>query len=307
MATIEDWPKKTFDFPGVTTVDSFAKALCISREEAAMRLLQYPYPEAVPAGMLREATAVLEDDQAEARDVTAAALVTPAEESAPAPSDLHAAVEALSSFMAGEPLTTRIASLEKSLAGQSRDQTLGALAGAALPKDLLSSSLLVRQAFGRVNDVIHAAAILAMLPELLLPDEEITSRPSLAAGVNPQEQHFDLETSHRVAEFKVALWTGADSGRKRATFADFARLSLDTSDRKKQLFVVGNAPIHFLEHSDSTVQWAMSKASRTLREQFELHHPDDSMSVADFRRTAGRHVEIHDLAEKLPELTGYTG
>lgn len=57
----EDWLKTTFDFPGVTTLDQFAQELSINRAEAAVQLLQYPFPAAVPSGMLEEAAAILGD------------------------------------------------------------------------------------------------------------------------------------------------------------------------------------------------------------------------------------------------------
>lgn len=59
MSMHEDWPKRTFDFPGVTTVEGFARNLGIPLEEGAIRLLQYPYPQAVPLGMMAEAERIL--------------------------------------------------------------------------------------------------------------------------------------------------------------------------------------------------------------------------------------------------------
>lgn len=59
MAMDEDWTKGTFDFPGVTTLEGFARTLLIPLDEAAVRLLRYPVPEAVPMGMIAEAERVL--------------------------------------------------------------------------------------------------------------------------------------------------------------------------------------------------------------------------------------------------------
>jgi hypothetical protein len=48
--------------------------------------------------------------------------------------------------------------------------------------DTLNAALAVRDAFGRVSDVIHAAVIPLALPRILEPDEPLTvRRPSLLA------------------------------------------------------------------------------------------------------------------------------
>lgn len=65
-----------------------------------------------------------------------------------------------------------------------------------------------------MSDLIHAAAIVVLLPRLLGEGEVVTNRPSLAAGNDPARP-FDLETNLRVAEFKLSQWAGADAMTKR--------------------------------------------------------------------------------------------
>ena len=50
---------------------------------------------------------------------------------------------------------------------------------------LLDAALDVRARLGRINDLIHAAAIVLMLPHILEPGERLVRRPSLAAGNDP--------------------------------------------------------------------------------------------------------------------------
>ena len=148
------------------------------------------------------------------------------------------AVDALFDFMHQSSLTGRIAQLEHELVGAT-DTDVAQLAGThAISDDMLAAALTIRSAFGRVNDVIHAAVIALSLPHVLEPGEQITNRPSLAAGNDPSRP-FDLETDRRVAEFKVSVWTGKDAMRKRGVFADLIHLALDETGRRQQLFVVG--------------------------------------------------------------------
>lgn len=126
--------------------------------------------------------------------------------------------------------------------------------------------------------------------------ERLVKRPSLAAG-NDRERIFDLETNLRIAEFKVAQWKGADSLRQRGLVADLVGLSLDTSGRLRQLYVVGDRPRHFLETSKRTVVSVLTKSSLRLRQPGLI---DPGTTVADFTRTVG--VEIVDLAPWFPQL-----
>ncbi|MGC5583815.1 hypothetical protein [Ornithinimicrobium sp. W1665] len=223
----------------------------------------------------------------------------------PAPPDRHALMEAtsqLADFMDELPLTDRIASVEQDLVGKAGADVLALLEGREMTDDLLRSTLVVRQAFGRISDIIHATVILAVLAKILEDGEKIEVRPSLASGVGPH-QEFDLETSSRVAEFKVAVWrgSGGNVARQRTTFADFARLVLADGSRTRELYVVGPRPLEFLETSTQSVEWALRTAPLSLRDRFSERY-DMSTSVRDFRQGDGAAVRVHDLTGIVPEL-----
>lgn len=76
--------------------------------------------------------------------------------------------------------------------------------------ELLSAAITVRRDLGRISDLIHAAAIVLVLPQVLEDGEQIINRPSLAAGNDPSRP-YDLETNRRVAEFKLSRWAGTDA------------------------------------------------------------------------------------------------
>lgn len=215
---------------------------------------------------------------------------------------LHAAVESLADFMDGHPFTARIATLEGQLVGAGRDQVEELADESDVTIDMLASALTVRSSLGRLNDVIHAAVITLALPHILDDGEKITNRPSLAAGNDPTRP-FDLETSHRVAEFKVSVWRGADAMRKRGAFADLVHLALEERDLRKQLFVVGPEPKAFLEKTTSRADWGLTRGSAKLREKFVDRFGSVDISINEFRSTYAAEVEIVDLNDVIPGLT----
>jgi hypothetical protein len=219
---------------------------------------------------------------------------------------LREAVEVLADFMGSQSLTTRISTLEQQLLGASLDEVVGIVEVAGVSRDTLKAALTVRSTMGRLNDVVHATVIALSLPRILEPGEAVSNRPSLAAGNDPSRK-FDLETTHRVAEFKVSVWRGADAMRKRGAFADLVNLALDDSDKKKQLFVVGDQPKHFLVTSTSPAKWGLSKSSAILRHRFEDQWGSLEIPISDFRAGPGSAVEIIDLNTVIPDLDSLIG
>ncbi len=213
---------------------------------------------------------------------------------------LGAAVERLAAFLATGPLTTTIATLEHQLLGRDRSEAAALTSGTRVDRDLLGAAITVRHEFGRLSDLIHAAAICLVLPQILAAGEQITNRPSLAAGNDPSRP-YDLETNMRVAEFKLAQWRGADAMRKRQTFKDFVYLAADTSGRQPELFVVGPEPIRFLRTSRSSAAWALDRAP-AARRLFGERFGSLEVSIADFVAGPGARVLITDLMPLLPEL-----
>lgn len=214
---------------------------------------------------------------------------------------VHDAVGILFEFMRQASLTDRIAQLEHELLGATQSD-VAQLAGAqAISDDMLAAALTIRSVFGRVNDVIHASVIALSLQQVLEPGEQITNRPSLAAGNDPSRP-FDLETNKRIAEFKVSVWTGRDAMRKRGVFADMIHLALDETDRRQQLFVVGEAPKRFLETTISTGAWGLSRSSQPLRHRYQQRFGSLEVSIAKIRATHASSVEIVDLTGVIPGI-----
>ena len=213
--------------------------------------------------------------------------------------DLLGGVERLKAFLGRKPLTTAIAELEGQLNGASSADLSRIVGNSGVDPSLLEAAVTVRRNLGRVNDLIHATAIVLLLPQVLVAGESVTNRPSLASGNDPSRP-FDLETNLRVAEFKLSRWTGADAMRKRQTFKDLVHLAADPSDRKAQLFIVGDAPIRFLRTSRSKAAWALDRSPRTAS-LFESQFGSLDLPIKEFTTGLAHHVEIVDIGELLPE------
>lgn len=219
--------------------------------------------------------------------------------------DAGEAFALLAAFLSGGRLTSVVGSLERELDGSDGPGADAARTGAGMSAELLAAALLVRREVGRLNDVVHAAAISVTLPIILEPGERLANRPSLAAGNDPSRP-FDVETDRRVAEFKLSVWTGHDVMRQRGVFHDLVHLASDTSGRTPELYVVGPRPIRFLRNSKSKVSWALDRGAGSTRALFERRFGAPEMSVAEFVAGPAARVRLVDIASLLPELDAVT-
>lgn len=219
---------------------------------------------------------------------------------APEPEQLRQAFEGVVGFLTDESLTTRVARLEADLDGADRLGAANHAETSGLSVDLIHAALLVRQHTGRIDDLIHAAVIMRVLPLILEEGELMTRRPSLASGNDPSRP-FDLETNRRIAEFKVAIWKGADTMRARTLTADFVQLAMAETDRAAELYVVGPRPVHFLATSHTTMWSALGRAAPALRDRFASRFGKE-LTVREFTAGPARHVTVRDLTQILPGL-----
>lgn len=223
---------------------------------------------------------------------------SPRPQSQPALTDADslAAYQRLDRFLATAPLSEALASLEASLEGADRAGAQAALAASSFDDELIDSALVVRERVGILDTLIHAAVITHVIPLILDDDEQVLKRPSLGAGNDPGRV-FDLETTNRVAEFKLSSWKGADGMRQRGLFADVVGLSLDETKRRRQMYVVGDLPVRFLTSSKRNAAKTLSKAAIRLRTPDGL---SEDMTVAEYTKRA--RVEVVDLTTFLPGL-----
>lgn len=210
--------------------------------------------------------------------------------------DALAAFTRLDSFLANNPLTKTLADLEARLVGADRATAEAVVTASGFDEDLVDSALVVRERVGMLDSLIHAAVITQVLPMILDPDETVLKKPSLGAGNDP-DRVFDLETNHRVAEFKLSSWKGHDGGRQRGLFADVVGLSLDETARRRQVYVVGELPVRFLTASKRNAAKTLSKAALRLRTP---EGPAEDMTVSEYTESA--RIEVIDLTTLLARL-----
>ncbi|MFI6028080.1 hypothetical protein [Amycolatopsis magusensis] len=212
-----------------------------------------------------------------------------------------AAFATLVAFLRQAPLTEGVGALEHALVGVDahRAEAIGNAAG--LTSDLLEAALIVRTNVGRVSDVIHATVIALALPVILEDGETVTERPSLGPGNDPSRL-FDLATNRRVAEFKVAVWSGGDVVRKRALVADLVHLAMDGSGRRPELWAVGTEPARFLRTSTSPVGELLGRSSPHLQHRFTHRYGTSAIPLREFTATHARHVELLDITDVVPAV-----
>lgn len=216
------------------------------------------------------------------------------------------AFAALVAFLRHAPFTTGVDRLERDLVETDSSTAPAVTRAAGLTEELLTAALIVRRDVGRVSDVIHATVIALVLPKILEPGEVISNRPSLGPG-NDKTRPFDLETNRRVAEFKVALWSGGDMMRKRTLTADLVHLALDQSGRRPELWVAGTEPTRFLRTSTSSVSDLLSRASHHLRARFHNRYGTRAIPLRDFVTEHAAHVHHRNIADVLPTVSTALG
>ena len=90
--------------------------------------------------------------------------------------------------------------------------------------------------------------------------------------------------------------------RKRGTFVDLVHVALDETGRDKYVYVLGEQPKRFLEHTISTAAWGFTRKSALQRDAFEERWAPLPTSRSTLRRTHAKDVNIVNLYDVLPEL-----
>ena len=145
----------------------------------------------------------------------------------------------------GRTLGVRLASLEAEFKDMNKNQVQSLCSANEIDDNLMSSAIILKNAMGQINVVVHAIGILLLLPAILQRGEVIQS---LSLGAGNAGKKFDLETNLSIAEFKFIHWKGgAEAIRQNSLFKDFFYLAEENTDKKRRLYVLGSEhPLKFL-------------------------------------------------------------
>jgi len=142
-----------------------------------------------------------------------------------------------------------------------------------------------------------------LLPDILEEDEIVTS---LSPGAGSSEtKRFDLETSHRVAEFTFIEWTGNDNTRWQKMFKDFYRLAEFDTNQSKELWLTDDAyvlkiPQKRIKHSQCHAQ-----AQRFLGEfPNEVSYHQDSSRLLPHAGGRCQNKIVQSTTEALDKAEG---
>jgi hypothetical protein len=188
------------------------------------------------------------------------------------------AVKAIQQFEKGS-LTDRISAIESKLAGADSIVIQSVYPSLGITSDLLESAIMFKRIAGQINVLIHSIGILLYLPEILEKDEFVEY---LSLGAGNTGRPFDLETNHRIAEFKFIIWQGgAESIRQNSLFKDFFLLAEYETPKEKYLYVLGKKhPMKFLT-GERSLESVMSRNNKLLLE-FQAKYGSRFKKVSEY-------------------------
>lgn len=196
-------------------------------------------------------------------------------------------------------LTKKISAIEKRLAGADISLVQSVYPSLSVTADLLESAITFKRTASQINVLIHSTGILLSLPEILDKDEIVEY---LSLGAGNTGRHFDLETNHRVAEFKFINWQGgAESIRQNSLFKDFFLLAEYETPKQKYLYVLGKKhPMKFLTGGRS-LQSVMSKNNK-LWSEFQAKYGNRFNIVNEYFEYRKNVVQLVDIIDIVPQF-----
>lgn len=204
-------------------------------------------------------------------------------------------IDALATFQ-GKSLTRRIAEIESRACGLDAKSAMQFSIDHNIDQTLMASALSIKQLASQINVVIHAVGIMCSLPSILKPNEIVES---VSLGAGNTGRAFDLETNHRVAEFKFIDWQGgAESIRQNGIFKDFFFLAEHETKKSKHLYVVGiEYPLRFLK-GGRALNSVLSKQPE-IAVKLNNKYGDSLKVVRDYYFLKETEVEIADVSRYI--------
>ncbi len=216
--------------------------------------------------------------------------------------EIEKAVNSIKKFK-GNNLADTLCHIEVGLRGANRVRSKQLCKKFHLDSGLISSALKLKRAVAQINEIIHAAGILLVLPHILKDNEKIEY---LSLGAGNTGRNFDLETNKRVAEFKFINWQGGpETIRQNSIFKDFYELAEYEEDKRRYLYVLGKqTPLRFFNGSRA-IKSVLSRNNK-LNQKFLAKYGNRFKVVNDYYLYKKEAVIIEDIANILPYFKSYS-
>lgn len=199
----------------------------------------------------------------------------------------------------GESFKARVKDLEQTFKDANRYSTTSLLTQQRLEQELFSAALLIKRNSSQINEIIHTLGILIALPTILTEDERIEGL-SLAAGNTGKG--FDLETSHRIAEFTFIQWQGGPEViRQNKVFKDFYFLAEAETDKRKELYTIGTKHVLAFLNSQRGLPQIL-KGNAKLGNSFRKRYDNQFSTVREYYVTKKDEVQICDISDQIAIL-----
>jgi hypothetical protein len=212
--------------------------------------------------------------------------------------DLTTSRNLLRGFM-GDSLKNTVCGLERAFVGKDKDDATRTLVAEGVSNNLFEAALLVKQTASQIDELVHTLGILLCLPRILREGEVVESL-SLAAGNTGKG--FDLETTHRIAEFTFIGWKGGPEViRQNKVFKDFYFLAEEETAKRRELYVVGSElPFKFFNSKRAVrnILNGNSKLGLSFRKRYGEGH--EFTVVRSYYQAKKHLVEILDISAFLP-------
>lgn len=196
-------------------------------------------------------------------------------------------------------LTNQIAAIEYELINKNQNDIMPIISSHNVTPTLLESAITIKRTVGQINVLIHAIGILLALPKILEEDEVVEY---LSLGAGNTGRPFDLETNHRIAEFKFINWHGGpETIRQNSLFKDFYLLAENPTAKQKYLFVVGlDYPMKFFRGGRALN--SVFSRNRKLWTEFEERYQGRFQRVCEYYEYREEEVKLVDISRIIPEF-----
>lgn len=210
--------------------------------------------------------------------------------------NLVEASKLLQSFR-GERFRDKAQQLEYDFTGAEAESAKTLLANQNIDEGLFKAALFIKHNSAQINEIVHTVGILAVLPKILEPGEQVESM-SLAAGNTGRD--FDLETNKRIAEFTFIEWQGGPEViRQNKVFKDFYFLAEEDTDKRRELFSIGTKHVLQFMRSKRGID-SILNGNAKLGRAFRSKYGNRLTFVQDYYDTVKEKVAIRDICDHLP-------